>query len=132
MDNGKNPLLLLYTYSLSSSTMGLLLYLQYYQRCEPLIFEMWVQSKFFLLRPGYYNLLTEKRMRKFTFLKYSFFWKHTVTVNLKKIFSNTNFRWYTFSKLYILKFIYFSGRPNKLKEMFWNIFVWPLCWWYWK
>ena len=41
--------------------MGLLLYLQYYQRCEPLIFEMWVQSKFLLLQPGYYNLLTEKK-----------------------------------------------------------------------
>ena len=27
-----------------------------------------------------------------------------------------------------IKLNYFSGRPNKAKEMFWNIFDWPLCW----
>ena len=27
-----------------------------------------------------------------------------------------------------IKLNYFRGRPNKAKEMFWNIFDWPLCW----
>ena len=34
---------------------------------------MWVKSKFVLWQLRFYNLLTEQRMRKFTFLKYSFF-----------------------------------------------------------
>ena len=33
----------------------------------------------------------KKRVRKFTFLKHSFFWKHTVFVNLKKFSSNDIF-----------------------------------------
>ena len=64
------------------------------------------------------------------FLKPYSFWKHAVTVSLKKPFSNTLFRWYTFGKFYLVKFSYFSGRPNKMKERFWNIFDWPLCGWY--
>ena len=74
----------------------------------------------------------KNRIRKLTFLKYSFFWKCIGTVNLKKFSSNTIFTWYTFGKFYIVKFNYFSGRPNKVQEMFWNIFDWSLCWWYWK
>ena len=70
-----------------------------------------------------------KSVRKFTFLKHhSFFWKHAVTVNLKKFSSNTIFRWYTFRKLWL--FNYFSGRPNKVKERFWNVSDWALCGWY--
>ena len=72
------------------------------------------------------------RIRKLAFLKYSFFLKCTGTVNLKKFSSNTIFTWYTFGKFYIVKFNCFSGRPNKVQEMFWNIFDWSLCWWYWK
>ena len=34
---------------------------------------MWVKSKFVLYKPRYYNLLTEKSIKKFTFLKYYFF-----------------------------------------------------------
>ena len=66
----------------------------------------------------------KKRIRKFTFLKYSIFGKRTFTVNLKNFSSNINFRWYTFGKFYIVKFNYFSGEPNKGKERFWNIFDW--------
>ena len=72
------------------------------------------------------------RIRKLAFLKYSFFLKCTGTVSLKKFSSNTIFTWYTFGKFYIVKFNCFSGRPNKVQEMFWNIFDWSLCWWYWK
>ena len=68
----KDPLLLPHTYSLSSSTVGLLLHLQYYQRCEAVILEMRVKSKFVLWQPFYYNWL-KKIVIKFTFLKYSFF-----------------------------------------------------------
>ena len=59
----------------------------------------------------------EKMLRKFTFLKYSFFfWKSTVTVNLKKFSSSSIFRWHTFGKFCIVKFNYFRGRYNTVKE----------------
>ena len=74
----------------------------------------------------------KKRIRKFTFLKYTFFWKSTVTVTPKKFSSKTIWRWYTFGKFYISRFNYFSGTRNKVKEKFWNIIDWPLCWWYWE
>ena len=77
----EDPLPLPYTYTPSSSIVGLLLHLQYYQRCEPIILKMWVKSKFVLWQPRFYNLLPVKRITKLTFLKYSFFWKRTVTVN---------------------------------------------------
>ena len=51
-------------------------------------------------------------------MQYSFFWKHIVSVSLKKFSSNTIFRWYTFGKFYIVKFSYFGGRPIKVKERF--------------
>ena len=73
MDRGKHPLLLPYTYTPSIKTVGLLLHLQYYQRCEPMILKMWIKSKFVLWQPRFNNLLTEQRIKKFTFLKYSFF-----------------------------------------------------------
>ena len=41
------------------------------------------------------------------------FWKLAVTVNLKKLASNTIFWWYTFGKFYIVKFNYYSERLNK-------------------
>ena len=72
-----------------------------------------------------------KRARKFTILKHLLFRKLTATANLKKFFSNTIFRWYTFSEFYIVKFNFFSWRTNKMKESFWNIFNWPLYGWYW-
>ena len=117
-----------YTYTPSSSTVGLLLHLQYYQKWEHMILKMWLKSKLFLWQ------FTEKkkRIRNFTFLKYSFFKKRSSTANLKKLSSNTLFRLHTFGKFYIAKINYFSERPNKVKERFWNIFDWPPCWWYWK
>ena len=48
----------------SSSTGGLLLHLQHYQRCEPMMLEMWVKSKFVLFQPRYYSLLIEKKYKK--------------------------------------------------------------------
>ena len=45
---GIDPLLLPDTYTPSSSTAGLPLHLQYYQRRKAMIFKMWVKSKFVL------------------------------------------------------------------------------------
>ena len=53
-----------YTYTLSKSIVGILLHLQYYQRCEPIILKTWVKSKFVFSQPRYYNLLTEKNNKK--------------------------------------------------------------------
>ena len=77
----KDPLHLPYTYTLSSSIVGLLLHLQYYQRCKPMILKMWVKSKFVLWQPRFYDLMPIKGITKLTFLKDPFFWKQTVTVN---------------------------------------------------
>ena len=73
MDSGKDLLLLPYTYIPSTGTVDLLLHLQHYQRCEPMVLKMCAKSKFVLCQSRYYNLLTEKTIRKFIFLKYSFF-----------------------------------------------------------
>ena len=81
MDWEKDLLFLPYTYTPSSSTVGLLLDLQYYQRRESMIFKIWVKSKFVLWQPRYYNWLTEKRIKQIMFLEYSFFWKRTTTDN---------------------------------------------------
>ena len=72
MDRGKDPLLLPYTYTTSSSIGSYLLQLQYYQRCESVTLKTWVKSKFVLWQLHYYNWL-KKMIRKLTFLKYSFF-----------------------------------------------------------
>ena len=105
MNRRKGSLFLLYTYTQSNGTVGLLLHPQYYQRWKPLILKMWMKSKFVLWQPRYYDLLTEENT--FTLLKYSFFfWK--CTVNLNKFSSNTIFRWCTFGKFYIIKFNYFG------------------------
>ena len=103
-----------FIYTSSSSTMGVLLHLQYYQN-KPMILKMWLKRKFVLWQSRYCKLLTGKIIRKFTFLHYSFFWKRTAIVNLKKFSSNTVFRLYTFRELYIVKFSYFSGKPNKVE-----------------
>ena len=114
MDRGKDPLLFPNTYTPSSSTV----HLQYYQRCESLIFKIW----------GKQNLLcdnqiikTEKKDKKIhIFQVLSSFRKRTVIVNLKKFSSNTIFVTiiYTFGKFYVAKFNDFSERPNNVKEMF--------------
>ena len=44
----------------SSSTVGVLLHLHYYPRCEFMIIKMWGNVNF-LWQPGYYNLLNEKK-----------------------------------------------------------------------
>ena len=103
-----------YIYTSSSSTVSLLLHLQYYQN-EPMILKMWLKIKFVLWQPRYCKLLTRKIKRKFTFLNYSFFWKRTAIVNLKKFSSNTVFRLYNFGEFYLVKFSYFSGKPNKVE-----------------
>ena len=109
----------------SSSSMGLLLHLQYYQN-EPMILKMWLKGKFVLWQSRYCKLLTGKTIRKFTFLNYSFFWKRTAIVNLKKFSSNTVFRLYTFREFYIVKFIYFSGKPNKVKQVLKYFWLTPM------
>ena len=65
------------SYIPSSSTVGLLIHLQYYQRFSSMILKMWVKSKFVLCQPRY-NLLTEKKYKS-----------NNVTV-LKKFLSSSN------------------------------------------
>ena len=72
------------------------------------------------------QLIDWKRIFLHVFEVLIFFWKLTVTVNPNKFSSNTIFRWYTFGKFYIVKFNYFSERPNTVKERFWNIFDWKI------
>ena len=114
LDRRKDLLLLAYTYIPSTSTVGLLLHLQHYQRCELMILKMWVKSKFVLCQPRYYNLLTEK-YKEIHVLEVLSFERRTLAVNLKKFSRNTIFRWYIFGKFYFVKFNYFSRRPNKVK-----------------
>ena len=92
MDKGKDPFFFLCNFIPFGSTLGLLLHLQYYQRCESIILKMWVKSKFALWQPRYYNLLTVKNNKKihvFEVLIFFIFWKLTGTVSLKKFASNT-------------------------------------------
>ena len=91
LDTRKDLLLLAYTYIPSTSTVGLLLHLQHYQRCELMILKMWVKSKFVLCQPRYYNLLTEKYKEIHVFEVLSFE-RRTLAVNLKKFSRNTIFR----------------------------------------
>ena len=112
---GKDPLLLSYTYILSSSTVDLLLHLEGYQKCEPIILKMWVKSKFILWQQRCWNWQKRNNTKIHAFEVISF-WKRTVSVNLKKFSSNTIFRWYTFGKFYIVKFNYLSERPNEVKN----------------
>ena len=77
-------------------------------------------------QPGYYNLLTAKKDKKIHVFEVLIFLEHTITISLKKFSSNTIFSWYNFGIFYIAKFNYISGGPNKVKEMFWNIFDRPL------
>ena len=114
LDRRKDLLLLAYTYIPSTSTVGLLLHLQHYQRSELMILKMWVKSKFVLCQPRYYNLLTEKYKEIHVFEVLSFE-RRTLAVNLKKFSRNTIFRWNIFGKFYFVKFNYFSRRPNKVK-----------------
>ena len=69
-------------------------HLQYYQRCEPMIFRMRVKSSFFSEN---YAIITYwlKEGWKIQIFEALFFWKRTVTANLKKFSLNTIFRWYT-------------------------------------
>ena len=92
MDREKDSLLLHNTYTTSISTVELLLHLQYYQRCELMILKMRVKSNFFCDNHVIITYSLERRIRKFTFSKYSFFRKRAVTVNLKKLISNSILR----------------------------------------
>ena len=122
LDRRKDSLLLLHTYTSSTSTLGLLLHVQYYQRCKPMISKIWGKVNLF----RHNQLIDWKRIFLHVFEVLIFLWKRTVTVNLKKVSSNTIFRWYTFGEFYIVKFNYFSERPNTVNKRFWNIFDWKI------
>ena len=81
LDRGKDSLLLPYTYTPSSSTVDLLLHPQYYQRCKSTIFRTWGNVNVFRDNQVIVIYWLIKRIRKFTFLRYSFFWKHTITIS---------------------------------------------------
>ena len=100
IEKGKrSPSLYLHLYPPSTSA-GLLLHLQYYQKWEFIILKMCVKSE------------------KVKGANYSFFRKLTLTVNLKELSSNTIFWCYTLGKFYIVKFDCFRERENKVKEGF--------------
>ena len=80
-----------------------------------MILKMWVESKFVLWQPRYYNLIKKGQENSY-FWSTHLFWKPTVTVNRKKFSSSTIFRWYALGKFYIAKFNYFRGRPNTVKK----------------
>ena len=98
-----------YTY-----TVGLLLHLQYYQKCEPIILKVWLKCKFVLWQSRYYKLLTENKDKKIhVFWSTHFFFFLTAAAIPRKL-SNIIFRLQTFGKVYIVKINYFSERPNKM------------------
>ena len=77
MDRGKDPLLFPNTYTPSSSTV----HLQYYQRCESLIFKIW----------GKLNLLcdnqiikTEKKDKKIHIFKNSVLFKNVLLLSISR------------------------------------------------
>ena len=126
----KVPCLLGYTYTKSSSNVGRLLHLQYYQRCEYTILKSGWKLIFFVTTT--LLQLTQKNSKKIHAFEVLIFWKRTVIVNPKRFTSSNILRRYTFGRFCNSKFNYFSERPNKVKERFRNIFDWPLCWGYWK
>ena len=65
MDRGKCHFLPSYSYTSSSCTVGLLLHLQYYQRCEAIIFKMSVFL--FLRKPYFYNIFTKRGNKTYVF-----------------------------------------------------------------
>ena len=146
MDRGKYLLLFLYT-STPSRCIDHLLHLQSNRHENPWISKCGWKIHLFWDNHVTITYWVKERVQKFTFLKHHrdrsqtlslpsismealIFWKDTVTVNPNKFSSNTIFRFYTWGKFYMVKFDYFSRRPNKVEERFWNIFIWPLCLWY--
>ena len=117
-----------YTSTRSSCTVGLLLHLQWETMRDE---NLWVKGRFVLWKTRY-NLLTRRKVKKFKLSRPSLFWRHTVTVNLKKFSSTNIFKLYTCGKFYMFKFNDFSGRPRKVKARFQKFFYWPLCEWFWK
>ena len=95
MDRGKS--LCLYHYV---RHVSLLLHVQYYQRCKPMVLKIWWKVKLF---SDYHVIITNwlKRVRKFTLLRHFFFWI---------------FRWCSFGKFYMVIFNYFTARPERRKS----------------
>ena len=83
---GKDLFLLLYIYTLSSSTVGLLLRPQDYQRCEPMILKNCVKSKFVFCQTRFYNLLTEKKDTKIYIFEVLIFLKKYCYCQSQEIF----------------------------------------------
>ena len=115
MKEKKNPFSFpIHIYS-SSSIVGLLLHLQNYSRFETMTIKMWVKR--------YNNLFAQKKNQESShFGNTNFLKAYCYTVNLEKFSSNTIFRLYTLATFYIVKFNYFSERPNKGKRKFLKYF----------
>ena len=97
LDSGKDAFLLPYTYTPSSNTVvPLPSTLAIFSEVQIHDFQNLGKRKCVSWQPGYYNLLSNKKDKILTFLRYSFFWKRTVTISLKKLSSNTIFSWYVF------------------------------------
>ena len=82
-----------------------------------IVFKIWVKSTFVLSKPRYNNLLNEKKGKKFTFVKHSFLENILLLSSLRNSLQIPSSD-LILVKFYIVKFSYFSGRPNKVKERF--------------
>ena len=72
----------------------------------------------------YNNLFAQKKNQESSnFGNTHFLKEYCYTANLEKFSSNTIFRWYTLATFYIVKFNYFSERPNKGKRKFLKYFL---------
>ena len=77
---------------------------------------MWLKSKYVWSKPRYYKLLTEKRIRKFTFLKYSHFFENVLLLPIpRNYFQTPSLGYKLLGDFKIVKISYFRERPNKVK-----------------
>ena len=109
MGKGNDTLLLPYSYTLSVSTVGLLLHLQCCHRCETISFKIWGKINLIYDNKDIINYWLRKKDNQIRAFEELIVWKWAV--DLKKFSSNTIFRWYTFGKFHIDKFNYSHGRP---------------------
>ena len=124
----KHNLLLPYTYNSSSSTVDLLLHLQYFRHVDPIILKMRVKSKFILWQPRYYknrsDWKTEKKIHVFVVL---IFFENILLLSISRSSIQTPYLDdILLGKFYIVKFNGFSRGPVKVEKRFWNILDWPL------
>ena len=76
----------------------------------------------------------KKRIRKFMFLKYSFFWKRTVILSFSRNYLQmpSSYDILMGNWIYIVKLNFLVEDLTRWKRGFEIFFDWPLHWWYWE